>query len=270
MQLRWRRRQSFQIRGIFSTMSHLSKHRQFRTTRWTLVVAAGGDVDSPESVRIANDALAQLCVLYWYPLYAFARRRGNDADSAADLTQGFFAHLLEGQLIAHADRTRGRFRHFLLRSFTNYLTNQHAMRSAARRGGDRTGFSIDSVDAEQRYSAELSDHESPERLFDRRWALSVLAETLSRLRNDYASEARVELFDRIKQFLNFEASPEGYEAIAKDLRMTAPAVKTAVYRLRRRYRESLRGVIGDSVSDPAEIDEEIRDLFAAVKRDDTK
>src|SRR4051794_4108321 len=109
-----------------------SRYRQFHTTRWTLVVAAGGDAAAPEARRAASEALEHLCRIYWYPLYAYSRRRGNNPDAAADLTQGFFAHLLEGRAFALADPARGRFRHFLLRSFGNYLLNQHAMRNAVR------------------------------------------------------------------------------------------------------------------------------------------
>jgi len=237
-------------------------NREFHTTRWSVIAAAASSGQSSDS--LAREALENLCNIYWYPLYAYIRRRGNDHQAAEDLTQGFFAQLLQRDLIAKADPNRGRFRHFLLAALKNYLINDHAHRTAARRGGTRAAVPIDSASADARYGQDATT-ETPERLFDRRWALSTLESALGRVRAEYAKSGREQHFERLKQYLNFELEPENHASVAADLQLTIPATKTAIYRLRRRYQAALRSVIADSVLSAEEIDDEIRDLFNAVR-----
>ena len=230
----------------------------FATTRWTLVAAAAG-ADSPA----ARQALADLCRSYWYPLYAYIRRRGHDHHRAQDLTQAFFARLLEKNDLTAADRSRGRFRSFLLTACQHFLANQHDHDTARKRGGGRVHLSIDFEDAEGRYTAEPAHDETPERLFDRRWALELLDQALAELRNEYDDSGRGKLFDAIKGSLAGGAEV-AYADLARQLEMTEGAVKVAVHRLRQRYRDRLRAAIAETVEKPEDIDDEVRDLFAAL------
>jgi RNA polymerase sigma factor (sigma-70 family) len=230
----------------------------FATTHWSLIATAAAE--SPES----RAALAQLCEAYWFPLYAYIRRMGHDRAKAEDLTQGFFARLLEKNDLATADRTRGRFRSFLLTACQHYLANAHDAEAALKRGGGRATFSLDFDSAEGRFSREpAANHDSAERLFERRWAVELLDRALAELRLEYVQTDRGALFDLLKPTLAGE-STTGYDAIANQLALTVGAVKVAVHRLRQRYRDRIREVIGRTVADPADIDAEIRDLFAAL------
>jgi RNA polymerase sigma-70 factor (ECF subfamily) len=231
---------------------------RFATTRWSLVVAAA-DTSSPQ----ARDALTALCAAYWYPLYAFIRRQGYDAAEAEDLTQGFFTRLLEKDDLVDVDRRKGRFRSFLLASCKHFLANERDRARALKRGGGRKLFAIDSHDAEGRYSREPAHVETPERLFDRRWALTLLDLVLDRLGDEMNRARKGPLFDRLKAALLGEQSAS-YARLAEELTMTEGAVRVAVHRLRGRYRELLREEIGQTVDDPAAVDDEIRDLFAAI------
>ena len=239
--------------------------RQFGTTRWTLVAAAGKRV-TPE----ARKALSELCRLYWYPVYAFVRRRGKDADEALDLTQGFFTRLIEKNDLADADRTRGRFRSWLLASVKHYLANEWDRVTAKKRGGGRKTFSldIDPDDAEGRYRHEPSHKLTPERIFDRRWALTTLEQTLAALKGRCESEGKAALFEALRPMLTSDAAADvaPYRRVADDLGMTEGAVKVAAHRLRREYRELLRQGIAETVERPEDVDDEIRDLFAALGR----
>jgi RNA polymerase sigma-70 factor (ECF subfamily) len=228
--------------------------RGFATTRWSLVLAAGQKA-APE----AHDALADLCSLYWYPLYAYIRRRGHGADEAEDLTQGFFARLLEKDGLAAATPARGRFRSFLLAACQNFLANEREWANALKRGGGRV-VSLDLSDADGRYRREPHHEETPERLFERRWALTLMARVLARLRGDYEAAGKGRLFDALKGQLTADGTAP-YAALAVELRMTEAAVKTAVHRLRRRYGELLREEIGETVATEAEIDSEIQALL---------
>jgi RNA polymerase sigma-70 factor (ECF subfamily) len=209
-------------------------------------------------------ALADLCQTYWYPLYAFVRRRGHGADEAADLTQGFFATLLEKNYLADADRTRGRFRTFLLSSLKHYLCNEHDRATRLKRGGGKPVVSLDVDDAEARYRREPSHDVTPERLFDRRWALVLLEQVLARVRDDYAAEGKGRLFEALKGSLTCDADAQTHARVAASIGMSEGAVRVAVHRLRQRYRRRLRDAIADSVESEAGVDEEIRDLFAAL------
>jgi RNA polymerase sigma factor (sigma-70 family) len=230
----------------------------FATTRWSLVARAQ-DAAAPE----ARQALTELCTAYWYPVYAYARRRGHNHHAAQDLTQGFFARLLEKNDLAAADRTRGRFRSFLLTACQHFLANQHDHDTAKKRGGGRVHVTLDFTDADGRYSREPADSTTPERVFDRQWALGILDRVLAGLRDEYEESGRVKLFDTLKGCLT-GATEAGYAELADQLRMTVGAVKVAVHRLRQRYRDRLRAAIAETVATPEEVEDEIRDLFAAL------
>jgi RNA polymerase sigma factor (sigma-70 family) len=236
-----------------------SGSQQFATTRWSLVLAAG-QRSSPQS----SAALATLCENYWYPLYAYVRRRGHQADEARDFTQAFFARLLEKNDLAAADPGRGRFRSFLLTSLKHFLANEWDRNRAQKRGGGRSALSIDFGTAEERYRAEPAHDLTPERIFERRWAFVLLENVLARLHDESAQAGKSDSFDRLKGFLTGEQPTGTYGQLAAELNMSEGAVKVAVHRLRRRYRELLRAEIEETVADPDEIDREIRDLFSAL------
>jgi RNA polymerase sigma factor (sigma-70 family) len=235
----------------------------FPTTRWTRVLAArDGDRDNSE----ARGALAELCQAYWYPLYAFIRRRGHDAESARDLTQEFFARLIEADFLAGVDRTRGRFRSFLLAACTHFLANRRDFERARKRGGDRRIVAIDAADAEGRYDLEPSHRLTPEALFARRWAMTVLSQALDRLRAEHrdAGSEQLARFEALRATLTGDGHRVPYAELAAQLGLTEGAVQVAVHRLRSRYRALLRELIAATVDDPAEIDDEVRDLFRAL------
>jgi RNA polymerase sigma-70 factor (ECF subfamily) len=230
---------------------------RFATTRWSLVRAAR-DPLAPES----RTALAALCDVYWYPLYAYIRRRGHDADRAQDLTQELFARLLEKDGLASVDEGRGRFRSFLLAACRHFLSNQRDHDRAGKRGGGRPPLSLDGLDAEGRYRREPAHQETPERLFERRWALSLLDRVLSRLREEHVASGKERLFEHLKGQLTGDGVP--HAQTAAELGMTEGAVKVAVHRLRGRYREILRDEIAQTLDDPADVEDEVRALFAAL------
>jgi RNA polymerase sigma-70 factor (ECF subfamily) len=232
---------------------------RFATTHWS-IVAAAQDSTSPE----AQQALTILCTSYWYPLYAFIRRQGHAADEAQDLTQGFFARLLEQHTFAVADPAKGKFRAFLLTACKHYLGHERDKARARKRGGGRTVLSLDFADAEGRYATEPADKLTPEKLFDRRWALAVLDQVLGRLRQEYAAKGRAPLFDRLRVFLLGDRNAQPHRQAAEELQMTEGAVKVAAHRLRGRFRELVREEIARTVDRPEEIEEEIRALFTAL------
>ena len=209
-------------------------------------------------------ALETLCRAYWYPLYAFVRRRGFDAEDGRDLTQGFFEALLAKNLVASADRERGKFRSFLLGSLNHFLANEWDKRSALKRGGGHTIVSLDEQDAEERYLHEPADELSPEKLFDRRWAETMLEIVFARLRKEFADAGQVERFDECKPWLLGEKADCSYAEVAATLGIGEPGVRSVVSRLRKRFRELMRAEIAQTVGEPAEVDEEIRALFQAL------
>jgi RNA polymerase sigma-70 factor (ECF subfamily) len=232
--------------------------RDFATTQWSVVLAAHGD-----STR-ARAALTRLCELYWYPLYAFARRQGATSSDAQDLTQEFFHFLLRKNSFAVADPLRGRFRSFLLGSFKHFLANERSRAAARKRGGDRMFVTIDDATAQARYAADMSDHLTPDRIYEQQWARTVLAQALQRLRTTYLAEQRDQLFDHLKECLTAGKSSIPYTELAKRTGLTEGAVKVAVYRLRKRYREALRQTVAETVPDPGEVEAEIRALLTLV------
>lgn len=232
---------------------------QFAATRWSMVLAAGHR-SSPGSRR----ALESLCQTYWYPLYAYVRRRVPDVHEAQDLTQEFFASLLERNALAAADRERGRFRSFLLASFKNFLSDEWDKANAQKRGGGRAAIPLNLPSGESRYSIEPADELSPERLYEKQWALTLLGQVLDRLCDELAAKGKANQFQALKPFLDGEGEAGGYESAARSLGMSQAAAKVAVHRLRRRYREILRAEIAETVAGPADVDDEIRSLRRAL------
>jgi RNA polymerase sigma factor (sigma-70 family) len=235
--------------------------RTFPVTQWTVVLAAGG-TPSPESAA----ALERLCGLYWYPLYAFVRRSGYSPADAEDLAQEFFARLLEHNWIARADPHRGRFRSFLLMAIKRFLAKEWEKAKTLKRGGQVRFVPLLSGTAETRYSQELADTSTPEQIFEKQWALAVLAEVLNRLRAEYTRDGKASLFEALEPCLIGKRETHPYAALAARLRISEAAVKMAVHRLRERYREYLKEEIGQSVVSPAEVDEELRHLFRVLAR----
>lgn len=234
-----------------------SAEGHFVTTRWSAVARAGGD-DPGASER----ALAELCGAYWYPLYAYARRRGHAPEEAQDLTQAFFARLLEKNYVADARQEKGKFRAFLLVAMKRFMADEWGRLHAQKRGGFRVIVSIDQGAAESRLAAEMSHDQSPDLLFDRQWALTLLDRVQSRLREEYVATGRAALFEHLEGWLGRDEAALPHAEIAARLGLTVPAVKMAVRRLRARYRELLREEIGQTVAAPEDIDGEIRHLFS--------
>jgi RNA polymerase sigma-70 factor (ECF subfamily) len=232
---------------------------RFPTTCWSRVVAAG-DPQAPG----ARDALEGLCRDYWYPLYAFLRHRGHGRDAAADLVQGLFAELLARQDLGALGPARGKFRTFLLAACTHYLANRRDHDRAAKRGGRRLHIPLDALLAEGRYGHEPFHHMTPERLFERRWTLTLLDKVLVRLGDEMAAAGKSALFDRLHPTLKGGPDAPSYASVGQELGMTEGAVKMAALRLRRRYREILHEEIGRTVADPDMIEGEIRGLFEAL------
>ena len=232
---------------------------QFHTTHWSLVLRAG-ETHAPH----ADVALDKLCRAYWHPLYAYVRRRGQRPEDAQDLTQAFFARLLEKKHLKLATPERGRFRSFLLKSFQHFLVNDWERGQAQKRGGGQKLFSLDEMAAEQGYQQQAADTLSPESLYDKRWALTLLERAMQRLSADYAAAGKGELFGQLQGLLLTEGTAESYRALAGPLGMNEGSVKVAVHRLRQRFREAVRAEVAQTVATPAEVDEELRCLMAAL------
>ena len=230
----------------------------FETTRWTLVLRAG------EADQDSGQALSELCTRYWYPVYAFVRRSGNDREAARDLTQAFFATLLEKNYVAAADRERGRFRTFLLASLKHFTANQWNRGNALKRGGGVTHVGIDFVDGEAAYSREFATNNTPEDSYDRSWALHQIDRALERLHSEMQQAGHKKRHERLRGFLTGEGRNVRYREVADELGMSEGAVKVAVHRMRVRFGELLRIEVAQTLEDPADIDEEIRGLFAAL------
>ncbi len=237
----------------------LEPPRHFATTRWSVVLAAG-DENTPG----AREALARLCDIYWYPLYAFVRRWGHTADDAQDLTQEFFTRLLEKHYLGDVRPERGRFRSFLLASLKHFLLNERDRVLAQKRGGGQRPVPLEGETAEGRYLREPCEPSTPETIFERRWALTLLDRVLARLQDEYAASGRERLFEALRGTLTGETDAPRYAQLAARLEMTEGAVKVAVHRLRRRFGALLREEIADTVAEPGEIDDEIRYLFKAL------
>jgi RNA polymerase sigma-70 factor (ECF subfamily) len=212
----------------------------------------------------ARESLAGLCGVYWYPLYAYARRRGHAPDEAQDLTPAFFARLLEKNWIAGADRTKGRFRTFLLSAMKRFLADEWDRQRAQKRGGGVRLLPLEFETAEERYTAEPADSTSPDRVYERRWALTLLDQVLTRLRGEYVGDGKGELFAALHPCLVGERTAQPYGELARSLGSTEGAIKSAVHRLRQRYRQLLRDEIGGTVASDADVEDELRHLFAVL------
>ena len=231
----------------------------FAATHWSLVLAAGRD-----STPDARAALEKLCRTYWPPLYSFIRRSGHTPADAQDLTQGFFLQLLQRDFLDGVDPAKGKFRSFLLASLQHYLSNERDRARAQKRGGGLAPISIDEQDAEGRYLLEPADPVTPEKLYERRWALTVLDQALARLQNEYAASGRGAIFEKLKGELTSAAERPPHAEIGRELGLTPGAVKVAAHRLRQRFGEVLRAEIAETLARPEDIEEEIQHLFQAL------
>src|SRR6516165_9668802 len=239
------------------TMDTLPGPSQFPATRWSLVVAAG-DPHRKE----ARSALVSLCESYWYPLYAYLRRRGYSSDQAQDLTQEFFVRVIEGRYLDRAEPEKGRFRAFLLTSLKFFVADEEDRRRAHKRGGGMV-VPLEFSSGEERYQREPAHDETPERIFERRWALSLLDRVVERLRDEFVQHGRPDHFERLKVFL-LGRSAAPYAALAREMNTSEGALKVAIHRLRKRYRELFRQEIADTVADPAAVESELRHLAAVL------
>ncbi|HEX3719299.1 MAG TPA: sigma factor [Verrucomicrobiae bacterium] len=233
----------------------------FTTTHWSLVINAG-EVGSEQ----AHKAIAQLCQIYWYPLYAYVRRQGYDIHQAQDLTQEFFARLLAGKGFSGLDRQRGRFRAWLLASMEHFLAKEWRDAHRQKRGGGVSFLSLDAMEPEERYRLEPTDQLSADRIYERRWALTVLEIALQRLRDEFAAADKLELFETLRPTLTSIAQEGVYDRMAAQLNMTKATVTVAVSRLRKRYGEILREQVAQTVAEADDVDEELRHLRESLTK----
>lgn len=233
---------------------------EFGSTHWSLVVRAGNRQDSQ-----ADQALAALCQRYWLPLYVFARRRVADVHEAQDLTQEFFARLLEKNVLASASRERGRFRSFLLTALKNFLANEWDRSQTLKRGGAVEILSLDWEAGESRMTLEPSHDITPERLFDRQWTLTLLEHVISSLQSEFESAGKARQFEALKGTLTGERSESAYASIAAELEMTEESARQAAHRLKKRYREMLRAEVAQTIAEPGDLDDEIQQLFQTLR-----
>jgi DNA-directed RNA polymerase specialized sigma24 family protein len=231
----------------------------FATTHWSVILEAGR-TESPQ----ARQALEELCRTYWYPLYAHARRIGHDTHTAEDLTQGFFTRLLEKNYLSIADRRRGKFRWFLLTAFKCFLANEWDRTRALKRGGGQMPIPLDAFTAEEQLALETADTQSADLVFDRRWAMTLLDAARAKLQAEFANRGKAERFEWLEGCLPGERREQTYAEIGARLKMTEAAVKVEVGRMRRRYAELLREVVGRTVVNPEEIEEELRHLISVL------
>lgn len=234
---------------------------QFLTTLWNEVLLAGREPDS----SAGREALARLCENYWYPVYAYIRRRGASPEDAQDLAQGFFAHILTSGFFARADPAMGRFRNFLLGALRNFLATDHAKRNSQRSGGRRQKIPIDAELAEHRLAAEASPENDPTRAFDRSWANALIAQAVTALEREHAAAGRQALFAALKEFLQRTAAPGEYDTVSRELAMSRGAVAAAVHRMNRRFGELVRKAVRETVATPDMADEELKFLFSVIR-----
>ncbi|MHB8520530.1 MAG: RNA polymerase sigma factor [Limisphaerales bacterium] len=233
-----------------------ASHGVFATTHWSVVLMAGQS-DSPH----AAEALEKLCRTYWYPLYVYVRRQGNSPHDAQDLTQDFFSRLLEKNCLAKADRDRGKFRTFLLGSLKNFLVNEWKRAGRLKRGGGLEFLSIDASVAENRFAAEPANESNPDAAYEQRWAVTLIEQVLTALRQEFNAADKTRLFEELSGFIWGDKSAASYAEIAGHLSLTEGTVKVAVHRLRQRFRELLRAEVANTVARPEDIDGELRHLI---------
>ncbi len=231
----------------------------FTATHWSVVLAARDGAST-----LAAQALEKLCRTYWYPLYAYVRRNGCSREDAQDLTQGFFTHLLQRSFLENVGPQKGKFRSFLLAALKHFLSDEWDKSRAAKRGGGQTFISLDDHNAEELYLLEPDSAMTAEKIFEQRWALTLLAQALARLRDEFSSAGKTREFDHLKVFLSTPTSDGAYDAVAVELEMAVASVAVKVHRLRQRYGELIRAEIADTVASPADIEEEMAHLFDAV------
>ena len=246
------------VECVFKTVPGTSPSK-FQTTSWSLVLAAALNPTTD-----SQKALATLCRIYWNPVYGFIRRCGHDPDQSQDLTQGFFALLLEKNYLRDADQERGRFRSFLLTAVKHFLANEWDRAHALKRGGGQISISIDPVNAEKWYVPMAVESTTPESLYERRWALSLLEHVMAKLRSEYTAMGKTDQFNKLSALLNRESDGARYESIAMQMGVSAGALRMSLLRMRRKYRELLRAEIAETVSRPEEIDDEIRFLLSIL------
>jgi RNA polymerase sigma factor (sigma-70 family) len=247
--------------NISTILNHALKGGWFPTTHWSVVLAAGGAV-SPQS----RAALERLCTAYWYPLYAYLRRCGHTPHDAQDLTQEFFARLLEGNSLENVSPEKGSFRSFLLAVLKHTRAKAHEREHALKRGGGKEIISLDDAAAEEQFQREPASALAPEHFFEKQWATALLERGLARLREEYTEAGKIALFQNLQHFLSNTTAAGQYGAAAPELEMNANAIAVAVHRLRHRYRELIRLEIADTVATPDDIEEEMRFLRAALSR----
>ena len=228
---------------------------RFETTHWSVVLQAG---------QGAEEALCKLCRHYWFPLYSYSRKRGHRAHDAQDLTQQFFAHLLQKRGLAEVGQSKGRFRSFLLASLKHFADNEWHKQRTIKRGGQQQFISWEAMEAAEREGIEPADLLTPEKLFDRQWALTLLERVMNRLKQECVAARKGDLFERLKERLTQDDDGKSYRETAAELKMSEGAVKVAAHRLRRRFGELVREQVERTVVNPEEVDDEIRHLFAAL------
>ena len=234
----------------------------FTTTHWSVVVAAKGGASAS-----LDEALEKLCRAYWPPLYAYIRREGHDATEAEDLTQEFFARFLEKNFLDHLHHQQGKFRSFLLTFLKHFLCEQRRKAGSQKRGGGQVIVSLDAMAGQDGYLLEPVDELTPDQVFERRWAQTVLQTALNRLREEYAARGQAKLFELLQDYQPREPGGQSYEQLGEVLGLTEAAVKSAVQRMRQRHRELLREEIAHTVTRPEEIEEEIRHFRALLSRE---
>ena len=237
-----------------------SVHARFPSTRWSAVFAANVE----QSTADQKQALEDLCKAYYQPLYGYARRRGSSPEDAMDLTQGFFAHLIETELFAKTDPENGKLRTYLLTCFRHYVSKENTRARAQKRGGDRQFIPLNGVALEERYGKSPRVNETPETLYERQWAMRLLEQALGRVGRTYHDSGRGELFDVLRSTLTGAAAESDYRTVAARLKINEGAVRTAIHRLRGRFRDALREAVADTVLDPGDVDQELRYLKSVL------
>ena len=232
----------------------------FATTHWSVVLNAGQHDSSQALVAIQKLARA-----YWYPLYAYVRRRGNDAHTSEDLTQEFFARVINRHSFARVDRNRGRFRSWLLGAMNHFLAHEWEKARTQKRGGGVATIPLDEAQANERYERHLATESTPEKLYDQQWAFAVLERAANRLRANYFAEGRPEIYDRLKAFVSGESAVPSYAEAALQLGLSEGAVKSAIHRLRQRFQELVREEVAQTVCTPGDLDDELRYLIAVIR-----
>jgi RNA polymerase sigma-70 factor (ECF subfamily) len=245
-----------------SAKPHTAPQAIFATTRWTMVSDAGGE-PSPR----AAEALESLCEAYWFPLYAYVRRCGQSKQDAEDLTQGFFLHLLGRSDLSGLDREKGKFRSFLLASLKNFIANEVDRKRTAKRGGNIDHFPLDWSDADAKYQLVCSSTLPPDAAYDREWATILLKRVLQNLKEEFSAAGKQEEFAKIKKFLTIGRGEIPYDEAAVEMNITSTALRVAVHRLRKRYRELLKKEVGKTVAEGETVNDELSELLAAFRYD---